>query len=126
LGAWRFREWGVTYFLALGATIVGLTYYFAASQVFPREGSTASPDDHAMSRRKLVAASIFAINGIVFFGLTFLDLFSAGVSAVTANVVNAVYAAILIWLFLAPTRRQAAIAAWSGVVLLVSVVGIFS
>jgi len=119
LAAWEYREWQVTYLLALGATIVGLIYYFAASQVFPREGSTETPEDHAMSRRKLVAASILAINVIVFFGPAFAQLVQYGAPALPPNLVNAVYAALLIWLFFTPSPRQAAIAAWLGVAVLI-------
>lgn len=126
LAAWRFRDWEVTYFLALGATAVGLTYYFAASQVFPREGSVEAPTDHAMSRRKVVAGAILAINVFVFFIPTFVDLFGSREKTIIANIGNGLYAAILLWLFFAPTRRQAAIAAWLGVALLITVVGLFS
>lgn len=116
----------MTYFLALAAVGVGLIYYFAASQVFPREGSAETTDDHVMSRRGIVAASILAINAVVFFVPTFAELFQNGEYAIVANVVNAAYAAILIWLIFAPTRRQAAIAAWLGVALVVLGAGIFS
>lgn len=122
----------MTYFLALAAVGVGLIYYFAASQVFPREGSAETTDDHVMSRRGIVAASILAINAVVFFVPTFAELFQNGeyaivaIVAIVANVVNAAYAAILIWLIFAPTRRQAAIAAWLGVALVVLGAGIFS
>lgn len=127
LAAWNYREWEVTYSLALGATIVGLTYYFAASQVFPRAASAETATEHAMSRRKLVAAAILLINGVVFFAPTFMKLFTEfNLGWAGANAVNATYAGILLWLFFAPTPRQATIAAWLGVALLVLVVGVVS
>lgn len=125
LAAWRFRDWDVTYFLALGATAVGLIYYFAASQVFPREGSAETTDAHAMSRRKLVALAVFAINLVVFFVPSTFRWASGDPEALEVNVLNAVYAADLIWLFFAPTPRQAAIAAWLGVAILAFGVGAF-
>ena len=61
--------------------------------------------------------------GVVFFVPTFLK---RGGSAIAANMLSAVSAAILIGLFFAPTQRQAAIAAWVGVAILVFGVGILS
>jgi hypothetical protein len=125
-GAWRFRDVQVTYYLMLAATAVGLIYYFAASQVWPREGSAEATDDHAMTRRRLIALSIFVINVAVFFVPTAAEWIAGDASAWLANAMNALYVAVLMWLFLAPTRRQAALAAWSGVAFLVIGVGIVS
>lgn len=58
--------------------------------------------------------------GVVFFVPAFLK------RAIAANMLSAVSAAILIGLFFAPTQRQAAIAAWVGVAILVFGVGILS
>lgn len=126
LAAWRYRDWEVTYFLALGAAAVGLTYYFAASQVFPREGSAESANAHAMSRRKLVAASVFIINAVVFFVPMIVRLFQGDADAPPGALVNALYAAILAWIALAPTPRQAAVAAWSGVASLIVAAALFA
>lgn len=126
LGAYRYRDLEVTYYLTLAATVVGLIYYFAASQVFPREGSGEAADDHAMARRRLIALSIFAINLAVFFVPSAFGWAAGASDGLIVNVANASYAAILIWLFFAPTRRQAAFAAWLGVAFLVIVVGMHS
>lgn len=126
IAAWRFREWEMSYFLVLGAVVVGLIYYFAASQVFPREGSTETTGDHAMSRRKVVALAVLAINASVFFVPTAFAWAAGNPNGSIATAINVVYAAVLVWLFAAPTRRQAAMAAWLGVAILVLGVGILS
>lgn len=64
---------------------------------------------------------VFSLYGLLL-GLGIADLAGAWI----ASAFNAVYAAVLIWLFAAPTRRQAAMAAWLGVAILVLGVGILS
>ncbi len=128
LTAWRYRDWDVTYLLTFGATAVGLVYYFAASQVFPREGSDISANDHAMSRRRLLALSIFAINLAVFFIPAIIRMFEEdfSTSSVRSNALNAVYASILVWIAFAPNKKWAAVAAWCGVAFFVFGIGLFS
>ena len=114
--AWRYRDFEVTYHLTFAATTVGLLYYFAASQVFPREGSDESADDHAMPRRKLLALLILSINLVVFIVPTMFRMFVENFSAPTigANAINATYVVILAWVALVRNKKWAAVAAWCG------------
>lgn len=59
----------VGYFTALGAAAITLLYYFAATQVFPREGARSVPDEHAMVHRKVVVTAMIASNVLLMIGL---------------------------------------------------------
>jgi len=48
--AWSLREIELKFWVVLVAALIGLICYFAAAQVFPREGSGASPRVHVMGR----------------------------------------------------------------------------
>ena len=47
-GAWAWRDTSLSFVMILTAAVVGLLYYFAATQVFPREGVSTRPSDHFM------------------------------------------------------------------------------
>jgi len=66
----------VGYFTALGAAVITLLYYFAATQVFPRESATSTPDEHAMAHRKVVVCVIIASNLLLMIGLKTILLLS--------------------------------------------------
>lgn len=59
----------VDYFTALGAAAITLLYFFAATQVFPREGAQSDPDEHAMAHRKGVVSAIIASNVLLMIAL---------------------------------------------------------
>lgn len=67
----------VDYFTALGAAIVTLLYYFAATQIFPREGAMLGPDDHAMAHRKVVVVAMIASNLLLMIALKIILSLSA-------------------------------------------------
>lgn len=62
----------VTYFVAFAAAIITLLYYLAATQVFPRDDSTLSPDDHVMAHRKAVVVAVILSNVLVSLGASLL------------------------------------------------------
>ena len=63
LSAWEHRGVGtVTFEVAFIAAIAALLYYFAATQVFPKEGQTDTLDDHVMDHRKAVVFCVIASN----------------------------------------------------------------
>lgn len=68
LYAWALRDQvTVTYGLMFGGLVVTITYYLAASLIFPREGDDwASLDEHYWSQKRLVIAGILAANLVVF------------------------------------------------------------
>jgi hypothetical protein len=58
----------VGYFVALGAAVVTLLYYFAATQIFPREQSPLTPDEHAMAHRRVVVTAMIVSNLLLTLG----------------------------------------------------------
>ena len=68
LFAWALRDQvTVSYGLMFGGLVVAVTYYFAASLVFPdKRDDWPSLDDHYWSRKRLVIAGILTANLIVF------------------------------------------------------------
>ena len=63
LSAWEHRGVeAVTFEVAFIAAIAALLYYFAATQVFPKEGQAESLDDHIMDHRKAVVFCVIASN----------------------------------------------------------------
>lgn len=116
-GAWFAREMELKFWLVLLAAMVGLLYYFAATQVFPREGSTLSNTDHVMAHRKPVVLAITAAN-LIMFGppnvARFID--SGGASLFTiysgTTVVYLVILALIGWL---PSKL------WTGLSILVAI-----
>lgn len=73
LSAWEHRGiQSVTFEVAFIAAIAALLYYFAATQVFPKEGQTETLDDHIMDHRKAVVFCVIASN-LTTFGPAFLE-----------------------------------------------------
>lgn len=104
--AWYFRDRiEVSYIVAFCAAIITLLYYFAATQVFPRDGSTASPDEHVMTHRKAVVSAAMLSNALAVVGSTMLVGFSPGTLASTLlmNLPLFVFLAAIGWL---PGRRS--------------------
>lgn len=73
LSAWGHRDIsGVTFQVAFIAAIAALLYYFASTQVFPKEGQAESLDDHIMEHRKAVVFCVIASN-LTTFGPAFIQ-----------------------------------------------------
>ena len=64
--AWAWRDTSLSFVIILTAAVVGLLYYFAATQVFPREGVSTRPSDHFMMHRGPVAFCVIVANLIMF------------------------------------------------------------
>jgi hypothetical protein len=63
LSAWGHRDLkAVTFAVAFIASLAALLYYFAATQVFPKEGQADSLDAHIMDHRKAVVFCVIASN----------------------------------------------------------------
>ena len=111
-GAWFFRRLELNFWLVLGAGIVGLLYYFAATQVFPREGSTVAGSDHVMEHRRPVVVVVIIAN-IIMFGPSFvLNATRSGLGAldlIPASA-NLIYFALLGVMGFSPSRRWAGLA----------------
>lgn len=66
---WQVRDGiSVEYFITVAAAVVALLYYFAATQVFPRDGSTVTADDHVMAHRAGVMGAVILSNLLVTVG----------------------------------------------------------
>lgn len=65
--AWRdFREVDFSFRYLVGAVFMTLSYYFAATQLFPRERSTvASLDEHFFKHRLAIIGGVLVANVIV-------------------------------------------------------------
>lgn len=75
--AWLVRDRvDVGYHVALGAAIVSLLYYFAATQTFPRDGAATSADEHVMTHRKSVIGAVILSNLLVTLGFCLIVEFS--------------------------------------------------
>lgn len=72
----------VRYSTAFGAAVITLLYYFAASQVFPRDGSTSPPDEHVMAHRKAVVTAAILSNLLALSGYHLLVGPAAGSVAI--------------------------------------------
>lgn len=108
--AWYFRDSiEVSYIVAFCAAIITLLYYFAATQVFPRDGSTVSPDEHVMTHRKAVVLAAMLSNALAVVGSIMLVGFSLGTLASTLllNLPLFVFLAAIGWL---PGRRSVLVA----------------
>lgn len=99
----------VGYYVALGAAAVALLYYFAATQVFPREGSTTSADDHVMAHRKAVITAVILSNLLVTVGYCITIGFSWSLLAHNL-LLNAPYFLLLTAVGWLPRRRLTLIA----------------
>lgn len=123
LAAWRFRDWPMEYPLALGGGVIGLTYYFACTQVFPREGSIEPPEARAYAHRRTVMACLIAINIVVFVVPSFFRMVDQAFAAtvVLSVAANLVYLALLGLIVLAGSPRRAAQATWATVIFLIAV-----
>lgn len=63
LSAWGHRDLKeVTFAVAFIAALAALLYYFAATQVFPKEGQADTLDAHIMDHRKAVVFCVVASN----------------------------------------------------------------
>lgn len=63
LAAWGHRHMlTVRFEVAFIAAVAALLYYFASTQVFPKEGQAESLDDHVMDHRKAVVFCVIASN----------------------------------------------------------------
>ena len=107
---WLLRDIiGVDYFTALGAAVITLLYYFAATQVFPRDGMTPDSDEHAMAHRKVVTCAMIVSNILLMIGLKIiLSLDVVGFFAVILTYVPLLILLVCVgWL---RTRRSVLIA----------------
>lgn len=101
LSAWGHRDVPtVTFEVAFIAAIAALLYYFAATQVFPKEGHAEGLDQHIMEHRKAVVFCVVASN-LTTFGPAFVqevlwlhDL--DGASLAIWGGLNAIYYGLLI------------------------------
>lgn len=118
--AWYWRQLELQFWLVIVTGVLGLSYYFAATQVFPREGSDRSPSDHLMEHRKPVILVVFAAN-LIMFGSFFIA------SAVTEGLVmrdwyavglNLAYVAALLAIGFSPNRRWTGLAIAAALLLL--------
>ena len=94
----------VGYYVTLGAAIVALLYFFAATQVFPREGSNATSDDHVMAHRRTVATAVILSNLLVTLGYCLVMGFSWALLAYNI-LLNTPYILLLAAIGWAPGRR---------------------
>jgi hypothetical protein len=63
LSAWGHRDLkAVTFVVAFISALAALFYYFAATQVFPKEGQADSLNEHIMDHRKAVVFCVVASN----------------------------------------------------------------
>lgn len=63
LAAWGHRDLpSVTFEVAFIAAVAALLYYFAATQVFPKESNSETLDAHIMDHRKAVVFCVLASN----------------------------------------------------------------
>ena len=63
LSAWEHRDLKeVTFVVAFISALAALLYYFAATQVFPKEGQADTLDAHVMDHRKAVVFCVVASN----------------------------------------------------------------
>lgn len=63
LAAWGHRAMlTVRFEVAFISAVAALLYYFASTQVFPKEGQAESLDDHVMDHRKAVVFCVIASN----------------------------------------------------------------
>jgi len=63
LSAWGHRDLkAVTFAVAFIASLAALLYYFAATQVFPKEGQADTLNEHIMDHRKAVVFCVIASN----------------------------------------------------------------
>lgn len=108
--SWQMREAvQVSYYLALAAAVVALLYYFAATQVFPRDAATARPDEHVMAHRKTVVGAVVLSNLLVTVGFSLIMGSSWGLF--TRNLLlNAPYFLLLGAIGWLPGRRSVLIA----------------
>lgn len=82
--AWFLRDQvEVSYIVAFCAAVITLLYYFAATQVFPRDSSTMSPDEHVMAHRKAVVSAAILSNVLVVVGVNALSGLGLGSLMVT-------------------------------------------
>lgn len=116
-GAWFLRTAELKFWLALVAAIIGLIYYFAATQVFPREGSTLSNSDHVMAHRKPIVLAVITANLIMFVPANIYNSVTTGGGGLltVGNVATGVYVVLLILVGWLPSKR------WTGVAMLASI-----
>jgi hypothetical protein len=116
-GAWFLREAELKFWLALVAAIVGLIYFFAATQVFPRETSTLSNSDHVMAHRKPIVLAVIAANVIMFVPANVYNAVANTRSGVltVGGAATLVYVALLVLVGWVPSKR------WTGVAMIASI-----
>ena len=62
-GAWEDREMPeVEFHIVVGASVIALLYYFAATQVFPRAGNSETLTHHIMHSRRTVVFCVILSN----------------------------------------------------------------
>lgn len=99
----------VDYFIALGAALVTLLYFFAATQVFPRGSVPSFPDDHAMVHRKVVIVTMIASNALLMIALNVVLGLSA-VKLVTVIIAYLPLLAVLVCVGWLPSRKSVRVA----------------
>ncbi len=121
LAAWRFRDWPMEYPLALAGGAVGLTYYFACTQVFPRDESTEPAEARAFAHRRTVVFCLVAINLLVFVMASVWRVFDQDFAAraVATVVINLIYLALLACIYVARSPQRAAYASWTAALFLI-------
>ena len=113
LSAWEHRGVeAVTFEVAFIAAIAALLYYFAATQVFPKEGQTDTLDDHIMDHRKAVVFCVIASNLTTFLPAFLEELLSLrqadGATLAMWAGLNSVYYGLLIAAGWLPGRKAVA------------------
>jgi hypothetical protein len=118
--SWQMRDRiAVEYYVTLAAAVVALLYYFAATQVFPREGSAVTADDHVMAHRKSVVAAAILSNLLVTMGYCIAMGFSWALLGYNL-LLNTPYVLLLVAIGWAPGRRTV-----TGALIVTAVVSLF-
>jgi hypothetical protein len=118
--AWYWRRLELQFWLVIVVGVLGLSYYFAATQAFPREGSDRSPSDHVMEHRKPVILVVFAANLIMFGSFFVAAAVTDGLAIRDWHAVglNLAYVAALLAIGFSPSRRWAGLAVAAALFLL--------
>lgn len=123
---WQYREiLPLNMGVLIAAAVVGLLYYFAATQVFPREASSLAPSDHVMVHRRPIAIAVIASNLILFGPAWVLFVIRYGWDTLLqpAMFLGLAYFALLTIAGFIPGRRR--VAAALAAAFFVQVVGLF-
>lgn len=127
--AWAYRELTeVNYVAALGVASVSLLYYFAATQVFPKESETDTLDNHIMQHRRVVVFCVLVSNLLTQIPPLFAAVTTQRPLADTLvwASLNLTYYVLLGVAALARSKRVVAIALGVAIVFVVGATAVFS